>query len=182
MKRIPTAIGTLCLTLAAACIQAQDRKPSPPPELKKLDVWIGNWTLSGTARDQPDSREYSLHWQLHEHWILNGFFMQVDQIWEGGGQVLRGLEMLSYDPRKKIYTDTGFGSDGSTWSLTAAFRDATMIEMGETAGPHGTITRCRMSWVFSNDGRSLAGTEECDKGGVRWKAVEVRGTKSGLAQ
>jgi hypothetical protein len=53
-----------------------------------------------------------------------------------------------------------------------------MTERGETLAPDGT--RCRMTWVFSDDGRSVSGTEECDKSGVRWKAVEVKGTKSGL--
>ena len=75
MKCIATAVGTLCVMLAATGIQAQDQKPTPPPELKKLDVWIGDWTLSGTARDLPDRPEYNLHWSLHEHWVLNGFFM-----------------------------------------------------------------------------------------------------------
>ena len=56
--------------------------------------------------------------------------MQVDQIWEGNGQMTHALEMLSYDPSKKIYIDSGFGSDGSTWSLTATFDGATMIEQG----------------------------------------------------
>lgn len=55
MKYIAPATGTLCLTLAAAWAQAQDCKPAPPPQLKKLDVWIGNRALSGTARDQPGS-------------------------------------------------------------------------------------------------------------------------------
>lgn len=181
MKRIFTEIiGTLLLTLAAADAQAQARKPMPPPELKKLNVWIGNWTLSGAARDQPEGPEYDLHWQLHEHWILDGFFMQVDQTWEGGGQVLHALELLSYDQGRRIYADSGFGSDGSTWSLTATFRGTTMTERGETLAPDGTTTRCRMTWVFGDDGRSVSGTEECDKSGTRWKAVKVRGTKSPL--
>jgi hypothetical protein len=178
MKRIVTQIiGTLFLTLSAVHAQAQARRPTPPAELKKLDVWIGSWELSGTARDQPADPEYNLHWQLHEHWILDGFFMQVDQTWEGGGQSTHALELLSYDQGKKIYADSGFGSDGSTWSLTATFRGSTMTERGETLAPDGTTTRCRMTWVFSDDGRSVSGTEECDKSGVRWKAVEVKGTK-----
>jgi hypothetical protein len=180
MKRIALAIGTLCLALAAAWLQAQDRRPAPPPELEKLNVWIGNWTLRGTARDQPGGHEYNLRWQLREHWALNGFFMQVDQLWEGNGQVLRAMEMLAYDPAKAIYTDSGFGSDGSTWSLTANFRGSTMIETGNSLGPDGAITRCRMTWVFGNSGQSLSGTEDCDRNGVGWQAIEVKGTKSAL--
>jgi hypothetical protein len=182
MRRIAIAVGTLCLTLSAACVRAQDPARTPPPELKKLGIWIGDWTLSGTAQDRPDGPRYNLLWQLHEHWVLNGFFLQVEQIWRGGGQVMRSLEMLSYDPGKMIYTDSGFGSDGSTWSLTATFHGETMLETGSTLGADGMMTRCRMTWVFGNHGRTLTGTEECHKGGARWKAVAVRGQKSRSTQ
>lgn len=57
-----------------------------------------------------------------------------------------------------------------------------MVETGDTLGPDGAMARCVMTWVFSNHGRSLAGTEECDKSGKRWKAVDVTGTKAGLTQ
>jgi hypothetical protein len=119
-----------------------------------------------------------VRWRLHEHWILNGFFMQADQTWKGNGQELRYMEILSYDADQKIYTDSGFGSDGSTWSLTATFKGETMIESGKTKGPDGEVTKCQMTWVFGENGTDLSGTEICEKNGVRWKAVDVRGTKS----
>jgi len=178
MKRTVTGIGTFILIFIAVCAQGQSSSPTPPPELKKLDLWVGNWALSGTAKDAPEGPEYKVHWHLHEHWILNGFFMQVDQTWRGNGQEQRGLEILSYDAGKKSYSDSGFGSDGSTWSLTATFKNETMIESGETKGPGGEITKCHMTWVFSKHGMGLFGTEICEKNGVRWNAVDVRGTKS----
>jgi hypothetical protein len=179
MKRIAFEIGAMVLILGAACAWAQTHEPTPPPELKKLNVWLGDWTLSGTARDEPGSREYALRWRLHEHWVLKGFFLQVDQIWRGNGQVLHSLEMLSYDPRAKIYTDSGFASDGSTWSLTASFHGADMIETGVSRGLDGAVTTCRMTWVFGQGGRSLSGTEICARGGTRWTAVKVSGLHHG---
>ena len=178
MKRLIIDVARVLLVLGASSAHGASPNPRLPPELKKLDVWVGNWSLSGTARDQPDGREYSLRWTLHERWVLNRSFLQVDQTWKGNGQTQRSLEMLSYDPVKKLYTDSGFGSDGSTWSLTAVFDGATMIETGQSKGPDGVMTSCRMAWVFSNDRTSLSGTERCDKGGTRWQAVKVAGTKS----
>lgn len=177
MKRLIIRAGALLLALVAASAHAGPT-PGPPPELKKLDVWVGTWSLSGTAKDQPNEREYPVLWRLREHWVLNGFFLQVAQTWRGNGQILNNLEMLSYDPTRKIYTDLGFGSDGSTWSLTATFSGATMIERGESKGTDGAMTRCRMAWVFSNDGTSVSGTQRCEKNGARWQALKVAGTKS----
>lgn len=169
-------IGALFLMCAAASAQASN--PTPPPELKKLHVWVGNWELSGKAQDQPNGPRYTLRWHLYEHWILDGFFLAVDQTWKGNGQVLHALEMLSYDTGKQVYTDSGFGSDGSTWSLTAIFDNSTMIESGSTRGSDGEITKCRTTWSFRRGGKSLSGTQECDKNGVRWRALDVTGTKS----
>ncbi len=180
MKRIAAGIGTLILVSVAVCAQAQSSKPTSPPELKKLNAWIGDWVLSGTAKDKPGGPEYKVNWRLHERWILNGFFLEVHQIWKGDGQEQRALEILSYNSGKKIYVDSGFGSDGSKWSLTATFQGATMIENGETKGPDGETTKCQMTWMFRNHGTGLSGTEVCEKNGVRWKAVDVTGTKSEL--
>ena len=178
MKRIVAGIGMLILVSVAVCAQAQSSKPTPPPQLRKLNDWVGDWVLSGTAKDKPGKPEYKVVWRLHERWILNGFFLEVHQTWKGNGQEQRALEILSYDTGRKIYTDYGFGSDGSKWFLTATFKGATMIESGETKGPDGELTKCQMTWVFRNHASALSGTEACEEKGVRWKAVDVRGTKS----
>src|SRR6185437_405328 len=100
MKRLIIDVAKVLLVLGASSAHGTSPNPRLPPELKKLDVWVGNWSLSGTARDQPDGREYSLRWTLHERWVLNRSFLQVDQTWKGNGQTQRSLEMLSYDPVK----------------------------------------------------------------------------------
>lgn len=178
MKRIAGGVGLFILIWIAVCAHGQPAKSTPPPELRKLNVWVGDWVLSGMAKDAPGGREYQVDWRLHEHWILNGSFLQVDQTWKGDGQESRALEMLFYDAARKTYTDSGFGSDGSTWSLTATFRNHTMVESGATAGSDGRITRCEMTWQFSKQGTALSGTEVCEQNGARWTAIDVRGTKS----
>jgi hypothetical protein len=180
MKRFVPGIGLWILICAAVCAHAQSSNPTPPLELRKLNYWVGDWALSGTAKDKPGGPEYKVHWHLHERWILNGFFLEVHQTWKGNGQEQRALEILSYDTGRKIYTDYGFGSDGSKWFLTATFNGATMVESGETKGPDGVTTKCQMTWVFRNRGMALSGTETCEKNGLRWIAVDVTGTKSRL--
>lgn len=171
-------IANLSLLIFAALAQAQSFSPNRPSELQKWDEWAGDWSLSGTAKDTPTGPEYKVNWHLHEHWILDGFFMRVDQTWKGNGQELHSLEILSFDPVRKIHTVSGFSSDGSTWSLTASFEGATLVENGESRGPGGEITHCRTTWIFSDDRMALSGAQECERNGARWTAIDVRGRKS----
>ena len=172
------AISMMVLRFVNTSAQGESSSPTPPPELKKWDVWIGDWKLSGTAKDTPTGPEYKVTWYLHEHWILGGFFVQVDQTWKANAHELHSMEILSYDPVKKIHTVSGFSDDGWTWSLTATFDKTTTAEQGVTTGPDGAIVTSRIEWEFSSDGKALSGTHQSEQNGVRWTAFTVKGTKS----
>jgi hypothetical protein len=104
--------------------------------------------------------------------------MQVDQSWKGNGPELHSLEILSFDPVRKVHTVAGFSSDGSTWSLIATFDGARLVENGESRGQDGELTRCQMTWMFSDDRMAVSGIQECEQNGTRWRAIDVRGRKS----
>ena len=174
------AISMTILRFVGTSADAQSSSTTPPPELKKWDVWIGNWKLSGIAKDTPTGPEYKVNWYLHEHWILGGFFVQVDQTWKGNGQELHAMEILSYDPVRKIHTVAGFSGDGWTWALTATFDKTKTTEEGVATGPDGAIVTSRIEWEFSSDGKALSGTQQTEQNGVRWTAFTVKGTKSKL--
>lgn len=178
MRPITSAIGVVLLLFATVSVYGQSSAPTPPPELKKWDIWIGDWALSGTARDAPSTPEYKVNWSLHERWVLGGFFVQVDQTWKGNGQELHAVEMLSYDTARHLHTDSGFSSDGATWNLTARFDRNTTIEDGTSAGPDGLPTTCHTTFVFTADRQALSGTQECQHRGVRWTAFRVTGRKT----
>ena len=164
--------------LANACADGQASAPTPPAEVKKWEVWVGDWNLSGTAKDTPTGPECKVNWHLHEHWILNGFFVQVDQTWQSNGQELHSMEILSYDSIKKVHTVSGFSGDGWTWGLTASFNKTITTEEGVARGLDGAIVTSRTSWEFSSDGKALSGTQQSEQNGIRWTAFTVKGTKS----
>ena len=124
------ALSIILVLLVNICVYGQSSAPTPPPEIKKWEVWIGDWNLSGIAKDTPTGPEYKVNWHLHKHWVLNGFLVQVDQTWQSKGQELHSMEILSYDPVKKVHTVSGFSDDGWTWALTATFNKATTTEEG----------------------------------------------------
>jgi hypothetical protein len=177
MKRSVAAVAVLMLVVVgAAC--AQSTVPKPSPGVKKWAMWDGNWTMVGTAKDEPSQPEYKLEWRDHEHWILGGFAQQGDSTWKGNGQELHFLEIASYDPAKKANTFSGFGSDGTIWIGTAIFNDRTSLQNMTVTGPDGKVATCRNEWVFSADGKSVSAKSECEQDGVRWVAYTVKGTRT----
>jgi hypothetical protein len=149
MKNIVTTIS-LMLLMFAPLAASQSPTPKPAPELKQWDIWgIGDWTLSGTARDTSAGPEYKVDWQMNGHWILGGFFKEVDSIWKGNGVEVDFWEIASYDPIKKIHSISGFASDGTTWVLTVTFDHEKSVEQLTQTSANGEIATCRNTWVFS---------------------------------
>ena len=157
---------------------AQLPTAGPPPELQKWDIWVGDWTLIGTAKDTATEPEYKVDWRMQGRWILGRHFVEVRGTWKGKGGESTSLEILSYDVVRKIHAYSGFASDGTTWVATVKFSDGTVVETETDTGPDGKIATLRNSWSVSPDGMSISGTEEREQDGVHWIAFTVKGTKT----
>lgn len=157
---------------------SQAPPPSRSPGMKDWDVWLGDWTLVGTARDGPSMPEYKVTWKLHERRILGGAFIQVEQVWRGSGPESRALEILSYDPVRNLPSSRGFSSDGSTWTATATFEGLKCTENGTAVAPDGKRSTFRAEFIFASDRQSLSGSQEIETDGVKWTGFKVRGTKT----
>jgi len=157
---------------------AQTPMVGPAPELQKWDIWVGDWTLTGTAKDTPTEPEYKADWRMQGRWILGGHFVEVHGTWKGKGAESTSLEILSYDAVRRIHAFSGFETDGETWVATATFSPGICIETGTTTGPEGKIATWRNTWSVSPDGMSISGREDVEQDGVRWTAFTVKGTKT----
>jgi hypothetical protein len=87
------------------------------------------------------------------------------------------LEILSYDPVKKLPASYGFAADGSTWSATATFSGLNCVETGTTVTPAGKHLKWRVKFTISKDRRSVSGSQEVEQDGAKWTAFTVKGTK-----
>jgi len=177
MKSLSLALTILFLSFSFNAFP-QSPEPTRTSVMKNWDVWVGDWTLVGTAKDGPSTAEYKVTWKLHETRIFGGAFIQVDQIWQGSGPEERALEILSYDPVKKLPSLYGFYSDGSTWSASATFGGLHCIETGTTITADGKYLKWRVDWTFSKDRMSVSGSQEIEQDGVKWTAFTVKGTKA----
>ena len=169
MKRTLPAASLMILMFIVAA-HGQSSAPKPAPELKQADVWVGDWVFSGTGKDSLTGREHTVEWRPHCHWTLGGFFLEWDSTWRSNGVELQYLEIAAYDPIKKVFSVSGFGSDGSTWALTSTFDKDTWVDTSADG--------CRNTFHFSADGMAASRISECEEKGVRWTQFQVKGTKS----
>ena len=177
MKYISCVLSILLFTSSFSA-SAQPSEPSPAARIKSFDVWVGDWTLTGTAKDGPSMPEYKATWKLHGTRILGGAFIRVDQVWQGPGPALRGLEILYYDSIKKALSSSVFFSDGSTVAGTAIFEGLTSIATGSITAPDGSVVHWRINWVLSPDRMSITGTQEVEQDGNKWTGFSMKGTKA----
>lgn len=172
----------LLVLLAGVCWTpmqwAQAPTAGPAPELQKWDLWVGDWTLTGTAKDTPTEPEYKMDLRMQGRWILGGHFVELRGTWKAKGLELTSLEILSYDPARKIHAFSGFTSGAMTWVATATFAPGTCVETGTFTEADGKIGTFRNTWSVSPDGMSISGKEEREEDGVRWTAFTLKGTKT----
>jgi len=177
MRRI--VIMVLLLVVSWTPLQwAQSPAASPAPELQKWDIWVGDWTFTGTAKDAPTEPEYKLDWRTQGRWILGGNFVELRGTWKGKGAESTSLEILSYDAVRRVHAYSGFTSDGTTWVATVTFGDGKVVETETDTFPDGKTATLRNTWILSPDGMSVSGKEEREQDGVRWTAFTVKGTRT----
>ena len=113
MKRSLVAVSILGFVCAATFSQAQEAKPGP--ELKKLDVFVGDWTWADMVKDSPSGDERRME-GTSEVRRIGDFFYEFRFQWkDADGKDMRFTSITGYDPVKKTYFNHAFGSDGRMW-------------------------------------------------------------------
>jgi hypothetical protein len=107
--------------------QAQTEMPKPAPELKKLNYFVGTWTVEGEIKPGPMGRGGKFTGTNHVQWMDGAFFLVTHS--EFNGPMGKGTETayMGYDSNDKMYTYDSFNSlgeadhakgnvDGDTWT------------------------------------------------------------------
>jgi len=174
--------GAISIVAFAACSASPTRvngpSPQAPLELKRWEVWSGDWTLKGTAKDTPTGPSYQVDWRMSGRWILDGWFLDVRSVYKGLGPEAHFVEISWYDSVKKEHGFHGYTNDGSTWTAHATFGDRSVVESGTAILPDGKSIRFRNSWTFSPDWMSVSGKQEAEMDGVPFTAFSVTGTRT----
>lgn len=167
----------LLLLVMPRAASGQSGEPIPRPEVKSWDFWIGDWTLTGTAKDTPTGPEYSVDWRAHGRWILGGAALEFTTTWKGTGPAQKWLEIMSWDPARRAHTFTGFSSTGEVWSGTTDIGTGGFVEDFLVTGVDGRISKCHNEWTFGVDRLTVSGKSVCKLGNDQWTAFTVTGSK-----
>jgi hypothetical protein len=113
MKRSLFVIAWVLMgILVTSSAQAQMGPPTPAPELKKLEMFAGDWTAEGTQTPSPGATS---KWTMttHAEWMEGNFFLvehsDMDLGPMGKG---RSLAFMGYDSDRGVYTYKSFSSWG----------------------------------------------------------------------
>jgi hypothetical protein len=160
----------VCVVVLVFSFAAQAEVPGQPgPEYKKLEVWVGNWTIQGEAKDNLSGPTYKVNWTMKGEWLPGGYFLLINGSAQYPDREVRWLEILSYDPVKKTHMGHVFwlqGGGADTYTMT--FKDRTILSGGQG---------WRQEWKFSPDGMSLTGKREREQDGKWWTTFDVKGVK-----
>ena len=179
MRHIAIAVGLVVLLFTAA-LQAQS--PKPYPELKRLDPLVGEWSLEGEAKATPIGRAGKYTSTQTVNWILGGFFLHWDFGLKGPDGEIKGIEIDSYDPVRKVFRAQWWNDDGSITTGTYTPRGNVIEFSGKTVTPDKQY-ELRQTYTFSADGMSYTYKDEVSMDGKTWipwsesKGTKVKGPK-----
>jgi hypothetical protein len=81
--------------------------PTPDPALKRLDFFVGTWTMKGRTLD---SSEDNVSGKATFEWLPGGFFLQQRVELDFAGFEIKGLEVIGYDPSTGTFPSTVYSS------------------------------------------------------------------------
>lgn len=166
MKTLQVILAAVLLSEAAL---AQMEQPKPGPELKKLDVFAGTWTLDGTMKPSSMGPGGSMTEDERCEWMEGGFYLVCHSDYKGTMGSGVGLSVLGYSPEEKAYTYREFNSfgefedsrghvDGDTWTWTSDEK------MGDVS-MHG-----RFTMKIASD-KAYSFSFEMSQDGTKWMDV-----------
>ncbi len=112
-----------------AAVVAQSEAPKPGPELKKLDVLAGSWTVDGEVKPGPMGPGGKMSQTEKCDWMEGAYFLVCNVDFRSAMGNGSGISIMGYSSDDKAYTYHEFNSwgesvdsagavDGNTWTWT----------------------------------------------------------------
>ena len=111
-------LAALPLCFAINAFAQTDHAPTPAPELKKLDYFVGDWKAEGHMKPGPMGPGGTMTSTDHYEWQQGKFFVVGHSDFKSSMGDGVELSVLGYDPEKKLYTYRSFNSAGEAESAT----------------------------------------------------------------
>jgi hypothetical protein len=161
MKR--TGMILAAALLLAPVATAQMGPPKPGLELKKLDVFVGTWTLDGNMKPGPMGPGGAISENEKCEWMDGGFYLVCNSEYKSTIGSGVGLAVMGYSPDDKAYTYREFNSfgefedskgsvDGTTWTWIADEKMGGMTMKGRFTMKIISATSYTFMFEMSQDG------------------------------
>ncbi len=142
---------------------AQTAPPKPAPELKKLDVFVGSWTLEGNMKPGMMGPGGSMTETEKCEWMEGDFFLVCHSEFKSSMGNGVGLSVMGYSVDDKAYTYREFNSfgefddsrgtlDGDTWTWTSDEKMGGMTMKGRFIMKMTSATSYNFVFDMSEDG------------------------------
>src|SRR5215204_2987834 len=139
--------------------ETQAQVPTPDPALRRLDRFVGRWSMKGHLVGSDETR---VKRETSFRWLPGGFFLEQRATLNFLGMEIESLELIGYDPETETFPSTVFSNLSPTslpyrWELEG---DAVTITVSH--GPlDATFTGSwREDGTFSGGWRPNPGADE----------------------
>jgi len=150
----------LFISLAGAFAQGP---PPPAPELKKLDYFVGSWTMDGEIKPGPMGPGGKSTGTAKYEWMDGNYFLVSHGTFAGVMGQGSETSYLGYDPAKGAYTYDAFNSmgihenatgklEGDTWTWSFDQNTGGMTMKGRFTIRTVTPTSYTYKFELSPDG------------------------------
>lgn len=188
-RPIKAAITSFALLTLASCLlansaQTQSGAEAPGPELKQLEVFVGEWTYRGEQVDPPISGPPfgpagRFEGKETTRFVLDGFFQESTVVDKNPSGLTKMIVMVGYDTKAKKYTENVYFSDGTRSESTATLDGRTWTSVETMTTGSGEEVLLKTVRRYSPDWARYTSTTDASKdGGKTWKHwFSMRGIK-----
>ena len=175
---IKSSLWVVALVVLPMALGAQSTSPAPKPgpEHRRLDAFVGKWSIDGQAQASPYGPAGKLTSTDTFAWMAGGFFMT--HYWDSkqGGVEIKGMEVLGYDSHSKMYTSRFFDNLGNSGSWKATVQANTWTWTGDTEVA-GKPLKERCTTAVAAD--AFATKCEYSSDGTKWLPnFDLKGTRA----
>ena len=130
--------------------ETQSQMPTPDPALKRLDHFMGTWSMEGHL---VGSSENTIKGQANYRWLPGGFFLEQHVELDFMGMKIDSLELIGYDPETDTFPSTVYSNLSPTplpyrWEV-----DDDTVTISVSYGPLDATFK----GAFGSDGHSFSG-------------------------
>jgi hypothetical protein len=161
VKHPGIVLASLVMLVASAFGQMEP--PKPAPELKKLDMFVGSWTLDGNLKPGMMGPGGPMTENQKCEWMEGGFYLVCHADYKSSMGNGVGLSVMGYSTDDKAYTYREFSSSGEfddsrgsvesdAWTWTSDEKMGGMTMKGRFTMKVTSATSYNFMFEMSQDG------------------------------